>query len=164
VPTKLLAFLRQNGIALLALFVALGGTGYALGGQPLAHSASAGCGPRQAAGYAGINGLAAKFPKSYTTSKPYLFAAFNCSGKLVQVRRAGKGLYVIRFSDNHGRLGFGNAPACVEVTKVLCLAANGRTVSLTKIPHGPDAGAFQVLVQDSVTGSAVDAIVHVLIA
>ena len=173
--TAAIRFLRQNAIALLALFVALGGTGYAAAGSgggnvktaagpPTTRFIKGSCQAGKVAGYATINGGAAKFPASYTSSNPYLVRELNCSLRPVQVRRAGTGLYVVKFPGTKIRLGFGNVVECPEVIPhVFCLYTNPRTVSVSWVARGPDAGSFQVLVRDSVTGAPADAVVDVLL-
>jgi hypothetical protein len=114
-------------------------------------------------GYAAVRGATPKFPTTYATGLPYLAHTYNCSGQAVQALRVGKGLYVVNFPGNPGAIGFGSAQTCVEVSKFLCLYEDGVNVSVTNVSTGTYTGAFQVLVQDSVTGAKVDADFNVLI-
>ncbi|HLJ03502.1 MAG TPA: hypothetical protein VKT31_08675 [Solirubrobacteraceae bacterium] len=202
---KLISQLRPSpamAVALVALFVALGGTALAVipapnGAIPACYSTASGslrvttagscgsdsksitlasqrevarlkarvygCVPGRVNGYVAIRGTDPKFPTTYTTASPDVSHSYNCSGQAVQALRVGKGLYVVNFPGNPGTIAFGSAQECVEVSTVLCLYTDGVTVSVTKVTSGTYAGAFQVLVQDSVSGAKTNADIDVLV-
>lgn len=160
-------------IALVALFVALGGTGYAAvgdgGGAIKKQVISPGpgvkrnCGPAKVDGYATVTG-GPKMPSTFTSSANYLRAAYNCAAGTVRVRRLSKGLYVIDFSNDPGKLGFGNVITCpIAQPGILCPLEEGDTVSVTRMSTGVDKGELEVYIQDSATGAPVDASLQVMI-
>lgn len=167
----MIGFLRHNGIALVALFVALGGTGYAAaggGGATVSQVISPGpgvkkhCGLGKVDGYATVTG-GSRIPTSFTSSPRYLIRPYNCAGGPVQVRRVGVGTYIINFGSDPGRLGFGNVPTCVPSKGVLCPVEDGDTVSVTRLKTGADKGAFLVFIRDSTTSDPADATFDILI-
>ncbi|HEY7119179.1 MAG TPA: hypothetical protein VH475_21495, partial [Tepidisphaeraceae bacterium] len=201
--SRLASFARHNAIALLALFVALGGTGYAaskfngknirrhtisgtalknntltgkqikesklgtvpnathagtadsatsattaananaLGGTAATSFLQAGCGAGKVNAYVTINGSAASFPNTYTSSAPFIQNAFNCSGQQIQVRRSNMGFYFVKFPGNPGNIAFANVHNCVAQ---LCVVETEDDVEVAKVTTGNDAGSFLVQV------------------
>ncbi|MCS7006504.1 MAG: hypothetical protein RMM28_07345 [Thermoleophilia bacterium] len=91
-----------TGLALVALFFALGGSAFAVGERVEATLA-----PQQRCATGAVRAIAvvtgnpregiANIPGTFT-SAPNLFARrFNCTGRGVQVRRVGLGVYEVRF-------------------------------------------------------------------
>jgi hypothetical protein len=215
--SRLASFARQNAIALLALFVALGGTGYAaskfngknirrhtisgtalknntltgkqikesklgtvpnathagtadtattaananaLGGTASAGFLKTGCGAGKVNGYVTINGGAASFPNTYTSSAPFIQDTFNCSGQQISVRRSNAGFYFVKFPGNPGNIAFANVHNCVAQ---LCVVETEDDVEVAKVTTGNDAGSFLVQVNAAGTTSQRDAIVDLLI-
>lgn len=100
--TKKLMVTPATAVSLAALFFALGGSSLAVGERVQATLA-----PQKRCTTGAVRGIAvvtgnpregiANIPGTFT-SAPVLFARrFNCTGKGVQVRRAGMGVYEVRF-------------------------------------------------------------------
>ncbi|GIU94977.1 MAG: hypothetical protein KatS3mg012_1434 [Gaiellaceae bacterium] len=100
--TKKLFATPATAISLAALFFALGGSAFAIGER--VHATLA---PQKRCATGAVRGIAAvtgnpregiaNIPGTFT-SAPVLFSRrFNCTGKGVQVRRAGLGVYEVRF-------------------------------------------------------------------
>jgi hypothetical protein len=93
------------GVALLALLLALGGSAFAVGDRVSGSSAT-----QQRCAQGAVRGIAvvagdprvgmANLPDRFTASPAVFGRRFNCTGRAVQVRRAGIGLYEIRFLGN----------------------------------------------------------------
>ncbi len=86
-------------IATVALFFALGGSGFAL--SEALDTSQARCGAGGVRGVASVTGApgsgVANVGDQFTGKRNVFARAFNCSGKAVQVRRAGFGVYEVRF-------------------------------------------------------------------
>lgn len=131
-------------IALVALFFALGGSAFAVGEhvQSLA-AAQQRCANGSVRGVATVTGNPAQgianIPDSFSGSPSYFARRFNCTGKAVQVRRAGYGVYEIRFVGN-------SAPSAI--------ASGVGEFSATSETLAP--GLFRIRVQDVGRASAAD--------
>jgi len=92
-------------IALVALFFALGGSAFAVGEhvQSLA-AAQKRCANGSVRGVATVTGNPAQgianIPDSFSSSPSFFARRFNCTGKAIEVRRSGYGVYEIRFTGN----------------------------------------------------------------
>jgi hypothetical protein len=94
-----------TGIALVALFLALGGSAFAVGDRVQSALAN-----QQRCAQGAVRGIAvvtgdpragiANLPGSFTSSRAVFARRFNCTGRSVQVRRVGIGAYEIRFLGN----------------------------------------------------------------
>jgi hypothetical protein len=90
-----------TAIALIALFFALGGSAFAVGErfQGPAAPAQGACAQGNVRGVAHVTG-STSVPGTFSGA-PRLFARrFNCTGRAVQVRRLGIGMYEVRFRGN----------------------------------------------------------------
>jgi hypothetical protein len=91
-----------TAIALVALFFALGGSAFAVGERIQATAAA-----QQRCTTGAVRGIAvvtgdpkvgiANLPDKFTSAAVVFGRRFNCTGKGVQVRRAGLGVYEVRF-------------------------------------------------------------------
>ena len=100
-----ISFTPATGIALVALFFALGGSAFAVGERIQAASAA-----QQRCANGAVRGVAvvtgdprvgiANLPDRFTTSRVVFGRTFNCTGRRVQVRRISIGVYEIRFVGN----------------------------------------------------------------
>jgi len=89
-------------IALLALFFALGGSAFALGGHVQgAAVAQRRCANGAVRGVAVVTGIPsqgiANLPGAFTGAGGYFGRKFNCTGKAVQARRLETGVFEVRF-------------------------------------------------------------------
>lgn len=131
-------------IALIALFFALGGSAFAVGQHTQAPTATQQrCANGSVRGVATVTGNPAQgianIPDAFSGS-PSLFARrFNCTGKPIQVRRTGFGVYEIRFVGN-------SAPSAI--------ASGVGEFTATSEVLAP--GLFRVRVQDVGRASAAD--------
>jgi hypothetical protein len=137
-------FTPATVIALVALFFALGGSAWAVGHdvQGVA-AAQQRCANGSVRGVATVTGNPAQgtanIPDAFT-STPALFARrFNCTGKAIQVRRTGFGVYEVRFVAN-------SAPSAIA-SGVGEFTATSETLA---------PGLFRVRVQDVGRASAAD--------
>jgi hypothetical protein len=94
-----------TAIALVALFFALGGSAFAVGERVSSTAAASqrDCGQGNVRGVAHVTGGpsgAANIPGAFTGAKAVFGRRFNCSGRAVQVRRLGIGVYEVRFVGN----------------------------------------------------------------
>lgn len=100
--TRRITLTPATAISLVALFFALGGSAFAVGERVQASLA-----PQKRCATGAVRGIAfvtgnpregiANIPGTFT-SAPVLFGRrFNCTGKGVQVRRTGLGVYEVRF-------------------------------------------------------------------
>jgi hypothetical protein len=131
-------------IALIALFFALGGSAFAVGEhvQGLA-AAQQRCANGSVRGVATVTGNPAQgianIPDSFSSSPSLFSRRFNCTGKAVQVRRAGFGVYEVRFVGN-------TAPSAIP-SGVGEFTATSETLA---------PGLFRIRVQDVGRASAAD--------
>ena len=94
-----------TGIALLALFFALGGSAFAVGERVQALTAA-----QQRCTNGAVRGVAmvtgdpkkgiANVPDTFTGAGAIFSRKFNCTGKATQVRRVDKGIFEVRFVGN----------------------------------------------------------------
>ena len=89
-------------LALVALFFALGGSAFAVGGGIQSPSvAQQRCTNGAVRGIATVTGSAsqgmANFPDKFTSAGSLLSRKFNCTGKAVQTRRVEAGVFEVRF-------------------------------------------------------------------
>jgi hypothetical protein len=94
-----------TAIALVALFFALGGSAWAVGtrGSDSEAAVQRACSQGTVRGVARVTGGpsgAANIPGAFTGGKALFERRFNCTGRAVQVRRLGIGVYEIRFVGN----------------------------------------------------------------
>ena len=120
-------------IALIALFFALGGSAFAVGGRFQAPSvAQQRCANGAVRGIAVVTGISsqgiANFPDSFTGASNLFGRKFNCTGKAVQARRVQTGVFEVRF------VGVSGGSAVVS-------ASND---ALATVEAGPN-GAFSVV-------------------
>ena len=102
-----------TGLALVALFFALGGSAFALGDRVQSQLAAQ---PRCANG--AVRGIAvvtgnpsagiANLPDRFTSAGSFFSRRFNCTGKGIQVRRAETGVFEVRFVGISGASGVGS--------------------------------------------------------
>jgi len=95
-------------LSALALFFALGGSAFAVGDRVLGTSAATRAQPRCATG--AVRGIAvvtgdpakgiANVPGDWTSDTRVFNRRFNCTGRAVQVRRTGTGVFEVRFVGN----------------------------------------------------------------
>ncbi len=91
-----------TGIALVALFFALGGSAFAVGERIQGPSvAQQRCADGSIRGIATVTGIAsqgiANVPDRFTSAGNIFSRKFNCKGKAVQVRRVEAGVFEVRF-------------------------------------------------------------------
>jgi hypothetical protein len=139
-----------TGIALVALFLALGGSAFAVGER--VHGALA---TQQRCAQGAVRGVAvvtgdprsgiANLPGTFTSSRAVFARRFNCTGRPIQVRRTGIGLYEIRFLGNGAQTalagGLGGGAASVD-------PASGGTFRVSVTPAGradPEDRAFTIV-------------------
>jgi hypothetical protein len=128
---------QGTAIALVALFFALGGSAFAVGervGSSAAVSQRA-CAQGNVRGAAYVTGGpsgAANIPGAFTGARAVFGRRFNCTGRAVQVRRLGIGVYEVHF--------VGNASPNA-------IAGGGSGVQASAEPIG--AGLFRVTVYPS---------------
>jgi hypothetical protein len=143
--------IRTHIVGYAALFLALAASAYAdqrglAGGG--AQSSQVGCNVGEIRGFARVHGNNG-IPQFYTSETAAIDRVRNCSGGTVQVRRAGTGLYFVRFASNASTLAVTTSNGDGE-------AVNGihddNIVSVSKITSGSDAGSFRIEVED-VNGS-----------
>jgi hypothetical protein len=96
------SFTPGTVIALIALFFALGGSAYAVGGRIQSPSAAQPrCANGAVRGIAVVAGIAsqgmANFPDSFTSAANLFGRKFNCTGRAVQARRVQTGTFEVRF-------------------------------------------------------------------
>lgn len=111
------------GIALLALFFALGGSAFAVGERiQSATVAQQRCSNGAVRGIAYVTGNPAmgiaNIGGTFTSAGAVFGRKFNCNGKAIQVRRTSLGVFEIRFVGNPASVavttGIGNAYAVVD--------------------------------------------------
>jgi hypothetical protein len=132
--TRRISISPATGIALVALFLALGGSAFAVGEHVQGVLAT-----QQRCAQGAVRGIAvvtgdprsgiANLPDRFTASRAVFARRFNCTGRAIQVRRVGIGTYEIRFLGN-------GAPTA------LASGAAGGAASADPIP----GGAFRVSV------------------
>jgi hypothetical protein len=115
-------------VAALALFVALGGSAFAV-----SQAAQPRCATGSVRGIASVTGVPsagmANIPDKFTSSKALFSRAFNCVGGATQVRRVGVGVYEVRFAGNRAQTG-------------LVSAGVGYAAAVSTVPDG----AFRVAI------------------
>jgi len=93
-----------TAIAVLALFFALGGSAFAVGERIDASSAAQQrCAQGAVRGVAHVTGGpsgAANIPGQFSGARALFTRRFNCTGRAIQVRRLGIGVYEVRFVGN----------------------------------------------------------------
>jgi hypothetical protein len=110
-----------TGIALVALFFALGGSAFAVGERLERASATAqrACGNGNVKGVAYVTGGPsgpANLPVSFTGARGLFGSRFNCTGREVQVCRTGIGTYEVRFVGNRAAAALASGPAGVQAS------------------------------------------------
>jgi hypothetical protein len=126
-----------TAIAVLALFFALGGSAFAVGEELQALTAT-----QQRCANGAVRGIAtvvgdgagmANLGDTFTSRKGVFARAFNCTGRGAQVRRAGIGVYEVRFAGNAAPTalagGVGGSMASVQ-------SLGGGTFKVTVYPSG----------------------------
>jgi hypothetical protein len=103
-----------------------------------------GCQHGKILGFARVKGLAA-IPSFYTSSSSYIDKINNCANASVQVRKAGTGLYYVRFNSNPAELAVTAPNADLSPPESV---NNDNIITVSKITSGADIGAFRVEVQD----------------
>ena len=103
-----------TGIALLALFFALGGSAFAVGERINGSSvAQQRCADGAIRGIATVTGIAsqgiANIPDRFTSAGNLFSRKFNCTRKAVQVRRVEAGVFEVRFVGVSGASAVGSA-------------------------------------------------------
>ena len=103
-----------TGIALVALFFALGGSALAVGERIQSPSvAQQRCANGAVRGIATVTGIAgqgmANVPDRFTAAGNLFARKFNCTGKTVQVRRVETGVFEVRFVGVSGASAVGSA-------------------------------------------------------
>jgi hypothetical protein len=94
-----------TAIAVVALFLALGGSAFAVGERVQAAAANQQrCANGAVRGFAVVTGDPrqgiANVPGQFTANAAVFRSRFNCNGRGVQVRRVGLGVYEVRFVGN----------------------------------------------------------------
>lgn len=110
-----------TGIALVALFFALGGSAFAVEERLESESAQAqrACGTGNVRGVAYVTGGpsgTANIPGSFSGAKALFGSRFNCTRKAVHVRRTGIGTYEVRFVGNPAIAALASGPAGVQAS------------------------------------------------
>jgi hypothetical protein len=100
-PSGRLRIAPGTTIALFALFFALGGSAFAVGErlEGTAAPAQRACAQGNVRGVAHVTG-STSVPGTFTGAKAMFGRRFNCTGRAVQVRRLGIGVYEVRFVGN----------------------------------------------------------------
>ncbi len=121
--TPRISIAPTTGIALVVLFLALGGSALAVGERVQGALAN-----QQRCAQGAVRGIAvvtgdprvgiANLPSRFTSSRAVFGRRFNCTGRSIQVRRLGIGLYEIRFLGNGAQTalagGLGGGAASVD--------------------------------------------------
>jgi hypothetical protein len=96
-------------VAGMALFVALGGSAFAV-----SQAAQPRCATGAVRGIAAVTGIPsqgiANIPGQFTSNRAYFSRRFNCTGGATQVRRANTGVYEVRFPGNAALTAVVSAP------------------------------------------------------
>lgn len=140
-----------TAIALAALFFALGGSAFAVG-QKTAPQAR--CQPGAVRGVAVVVGDPSKgmanLPPDFSTSPVLFNRRFNCAGGAVAVRRAGTGVFDVRFANNAANTALANAVAdgSVAVTQNpdKSFRVTVRSVATQQGSNIPFDGPFQLVI------------------
>jgi hypothetical protein len=110
-------------VAVLALFLALGGSAFAVGERlDLTGAAQPRCANGAVRGFATVTGNPsagiANVPGQFTSNRSLFRRAFNCTGRATQVRRTETGVFEVRFVGSSSQTatasGFGDSYATVE--------------------------------------------------
>ena len=109
---KRLRMTPATGIALVALFFALGGSAFAVGERFQAGAANQQrCANGAVRGVAHVTGDPSKgianVPDQFAATRVLFARTFNCTNRAVQVRRTGIGTYEVRFVGNAAPTAFG---------------------------------------------------------
>jgi hypothetical protein len=95
-------------IAGIALFVALGGSAFAV-----SQAAQPRCAPGAVRGLAAVSGVPGaglgNIPDRFSSNKALFAHRFNCSGGAAQIRRVNVGTYEVRFPGNAAQTGLASA-------------------------------------------------------
>jgi hypothetical protein len=126
-----------TGIAVLALFFALGGSAFAVGERMQGPAATQQrCGQGNVRGVAHVTGGPsgmANIPGRFTGAKAVFGRRYNCGGRATQVRRVSTGIYEVRFVGNPAASavasGGGGVLASVE-------SRGGGTFTVSVVPWG----------------------------
>jgi hypothetical protein len=104
-------------VALVALFLALGGSAWAVGERAGTSAAGAqrACSQGNVRGVAHVTG-AANVPGAFTGASAMFSRRFNCTGRAVQVRRLGIGSYEVRFAGNPAPTAIGSGGSGVQAS------------------------------------------------
>jgi hypothetical protein len=108
-------------LALVALFLALGGSALAVGkrGDSSAATAQRACAQGNVRGIADVNGGPsgmANIPGGFTGAGPLFARRFNCTRRPVFVRRLGIGMYEVQFFTNWAANAIASGPAGVQAS------------------------------------------------
>jgi hypothetical protein len=119
-------------VAMLALFVALGGSALAVHTRTLGS-----CGNGSVKAFAALNfdSISGAFPQGYTSQRRFFVARYSCTGRAAQLRHSGAGIWDIRFP--------GIAPRAATVS---ILSANSHGAASWSVLGD---GAFRVYTLDA---------------
>jgi hypothetical protein len=140
-----------TAIALLALFFALGGSAFAVGERIQSPSvAQQRCANGAVRGFASVTGDPSKgmanIPDQYSSANVLFTRKFNCTGRAVQVRRTGIGVYEVRFVGNAGGTVLANGIGFFSASVELLAPGNFR-VRVQNVGRAGEAdGPFIVMV------------------
>jgi hypothetical protein len=142
--TRRLSMSPGTAIAVIALFFALGGSAFALGGHVQgAAVAQKRCANGAVRGIAVVTGIPsqgiANLPGNFTVAGSYFGRKFNCTGRAVQARRVELGSFEVRF------VGISGASAVASAT--------GDTYASVEPAPG---GAFRVVMHPAGRDDKVD--------
>jgi hypothetical protein len=95
-------------VAAIALFVALGGSAFAV-----SQAAQPRCAPGAVRGIAAVHGVPGaglgNIPDKFSSNRALFANRFNCAGGAAQVRRVNVGVYEVRFPRNAAQAGLATA-------------------------------------------------------
>jgi hypothetical protein len=125
-------------VAGIALFVALGGSAFAV-----SQAAQPRCATGAVRGIAAVTGIPsqgiANVPSQFSSNRALFSRRFNCAGGATQVRRTNTGIYEVRFPGNGASTAVVSAPV-------------GHAASVSPVP----GGAFQIALYVAGRNDAVD--------
>jgi hypothetical protein len=120
-------------VAGLALFVALGGSAFAV-----SQAAQPRCATGSVRGIAAVTGVPGagmgNLPDKFTSNKALFSRTFNCVGGATQVRRVGSGTYEVHFAGNGAQSGLASAGVGYAVALSTVSAGTFR-VAITTTGH-----------------------------
>lgn len=124
-PSRRISITPATALALVALFFALGGSAFAVGERIQAIAATQQrCANGAVRGVAHVTGDPSKgianLPDRFTSARVLFARTFNCTGRAVQVRRAGIGVYELRFPRNAAptAVGGGTGTSLASATRI----------------------------------------------